>query len=437
MGASIDDYCSRHGTVLHIAIRKEQPRSVETLLGSIPRPNIECVLKGETHDSGPLTGATPLLIACTLVATESVELLLKGGANPNAKNKNGDDSVDILLRTETESEEARKCLRLLLSKPYGVSVDETNEQGQTWLHRIGEKTLVSMVEILVEAGVQFDIKDRDGYTSLAVAISKGNTLVAKYLIDQGADVNITSRSFHTILNIAVMNGSLDHVKLLRHSWADNKSFTMLRMALRIRDNLKLVEMVRYLLDEAKVTIGQYLIIQAAKMTMENYETGIWVLKFLIQHKAPLDNEGNEGRRAVHFACTAPVDEGIRALVEAGAEINVTDYFRRRPIHFAASSSSPDCIKYLLDTFQSADIDTADADDWTPLLWTARSGAKETIEQLVARGADVWARGRVYNQRKWEWSALKLMNYADNHTSLRPLLRPQIRERVDEKGRKEK
>lgn len=83
-------------------------------------------------------------------------------------------------------------------------------------------------------------------------------------------------------------------------------------------------MVRYPIDEAKVPIDKlgselaHRIIRVADMNGLYCRSGIKMLKFLIRRKAQLNVAGSQGRRAVHLACKSWWDDGIKALVDAGA-----------------------------------------------------------------------------------------------------------------------
>lgn len=105
------------------------------------------------------------------------------------------------------------------------------------------------------------------------------------------------------------------------------------------------------------------------------------------------------------------------------------------MHFAAGTDSLDStniVAYLLDHYEDMDINAADQDGWTPLMWAARSGSADIITMLVERGADVWVRGRAIGAGG-EWSVLKLMNFHDNKTDLRHSLEPKERVRVTSEG----
>lgn len=288
---------------------------------------------------------------------------------------------------------------MLLSGPYRESAArKVDKKGNTLLHKIEKKTLVSVLQLLVKAGVPVDGKNRDGYTPLAVAVQRGNEAAAKYLIECGA-----TRT-GSILHLACAKGSLSLVKLLIQEGADPNALepehdrSLLYMALHIDNEATCSQMVRYLVDEVKVLLDQpggrfkYPIIRAAHMARGADSAGLKVLKFLIRRQARFDVADDQGRRAIHVAAASGWKDGLRALVEAGVEINVRDRLGRLPIHFAASVSHQDNLEYLLGRFKDIDVDAADDDNWTSLLWAARKGALDNVIQLRERGADVWARG---------------------------------------------
>lgn len=443
-GASIDHYSS-WGTVLHCAASR-WPKTVKVLLEHDSKPDLER-LCGDDIEFKSEVGYTPLQIACQYHHLGCVELLLHAGANARFRNKNGMDALDILLQTNNYSNDLTNCLIWVLFKLEKAEADHVNTKGQTRMHMIKKRTPVSIVELLDKAKISLDRPDNDGYTPLAISIREGNMSVANYLIGRGASVNVFSPSFGSILHLAVTKGSVGLVRLLIDSGADCEAVdpkygaSLLYTALEIEDSSELQTMVKYLVDEAKVPINKlggelgYPFIKAADLTRTGDTIGVKMLKFLVRRKAQLNVTDIQGRRAVHLACTSRHADGIKSLAEAGAEVDVKDKFGRMPIHFAASVPSNSCFEYLLNTHKHMNIDAADHDGWTPLLWAARSGDANTITRLIAKNANVWARGRACGVGG-EWSALKLMNFSDLNTALREQLKPKERIRVNAEGEEE-
>lgn len=449
-GLDRDHQCI-YGSTLHMAARWGYSKSIKVLLESDPKPSLDLVygaadIFSEKADSEYIVrdelGLTALLIACQRCEPECVELLLKAGADPHFRGKDDAEASDILMRAGS-LEKSERCLRVLLSGPYKESAaQKLDKQGNTLLHQIEKKTLISVLQLLVKAGVPVDSKNRDGYTPLAIAVQRGNEAAAKYLIECGA-----SRA-SSILHSACIQGSLNLVKLLIQEGADPEATepengrSLLYTALHIDDEAARIQMVRYLVDKVKVPLDQpggqfkYPIIRAAHRARGPDSAGFKALKLLIRRKARLDVADDQGRRAVHVAAACLYKDGLSALVQAGADINVRDKLGRLPIHFAASVCFEDNLEYLLGRFEGIDINATDDDNWTPLLWASRTGSFYSAAQLRKRGADVWIRGRrrVEDSKPEDtWSALKMARFSDRLSSWYEHLTPKESTRVNSDG----
>lgn len=472
------DSPSDFGTALFIAAAAGNASTVEVLLRNDPKPDIDLVFEDRKGAKPSQVGYTALQYACKMLHTECVRLLLRAGASSSLTNRDGHDAVGIILLNtsttayKTESSDfndAQECLRLLLvSEAYYLrgsqvrttfrpgDVDKDQEQEQegrerkklhlqrcrTRLHCIRKKTPVSLVQILVEeARAPLDVQDdEDGHTPLSLAVKLGNEPVAKYLIDRGANVNVFSPAFGSILHIAVANGDIGMARLLVASGADREAVdrdfgeSLLYTALSRLNFADMPKMVRYLVDEAKVSVNKmggplrYPIIRAAYIAMlPGYppQVSTSMIKFLVRRGAARDVADTEGRRAVHLAAASYWDDELRALVGAGAAIEVRDRLGRTPLHFAAASRYPDCLLYLLNLHKPRaneavrpDVGAVDDDGWTPLMWAARSGDLESIAMLMRSQAPdvIWTKSTAQHHAG-EWSALKLLRFADRDGSL--------------------
>ncbi|KAG5799177.1 hypothetical protein H9Q69_001809 [Fusarium xylarioides] len=435
------------GTELHMAARDDELESVEILLKNEPKPDLEAMM-GDDAVNAFEVGYTPLQVACHHLAFPSAKALLQAGADPHVLTADKEDLIDILLGGQGNLGPVVELVKLLLSEPYNLPLEKVNYQIRTRLHSINGTTSLAVFRLFTESKPDLDARDYMGYTPLAVAISKSNKEIAKYLIDQGATVNTFSPKYGSILHLATSAGSLDLVKLLLKAGADpdlvdlEYGESLLYTALGIQDETKLKEMVRYLVDEAKVPINKlggklgYPILRATHRTSlrDSPYSGHQLVRFLIRRNIHLDVSDNQGRRAVHFACKSLLADSLKAFVSAGADIHSADKFGRKPIHFAASNLYNSCLDYLLETLGKTDIDDKDHDQWTPLMWAARSGL-DSVETLVERGADIWARSRSSEQRT-EWSPLKLARFAGRAKWITDILVPKELSRTKEDGSRE-
>jgi len=78
-------------------------------------------------------------------------------------------------------------------------------------------------------------------------------------------------------------------------------------------------------------------------------------------------------------------EALKALVDAGMDVNLQNRYGWTPLHIAIRRNHRDMVEYLLDN--GADIDRADAVGWTPLMESIMDNMPELCALLVKRGAD--------------------------------------------------
>jgi ankyrin repeat protein len=132
-------------------------------------------------------GATPLVDAAGLELTEMVALLLKAGADPNAR----------------------------------CSLDGSA------LHRVAraKKNRVEIAGMLLDHGGAIELRDNFGNTPLMTAAKEGRVDLVRLLLDRGANPNAKNRSNETVLHLAAE--SEDHaaevVEILLKAGADARA----------------------------------------------------------------------------------------------------------------------------------------------------------------------------------------------------------------------
>lgn len=217
-----------------------------------------------------------------------------------------------------------------------------------------------------------------------------------YLVDKGVGVNAKDNHGHTPLYIAVRYSDLHMVKYLIKKGAnvntkDNEGDTPLHIAARFAHNL---EMIKYLIENgadvrAKCNDG-YTPLHYAVRSSDNLDT----IKCLVRRGAEINAKDNSGRTplysAIHLLGTLDV---IKYLIDKGADINVRDNYGYTPLHNAASASNLEGVKYLIEegANANANINAKGNNGYTPLHFAARSANLNMVEYLVEKGADIHAK----------------------------------------------
>jgi ankyrin repeat protein len=137
-------------------------------------------------------GRTPLVAATKADRVQVARVLLEAGADPDAKD-DMQDSAFLYAGAEGLDE------ILAMTIDHGADVRSTNRFGGTALIPASEHAHVEAVRTLIAAGVPVDHVNNLGWTALHEAIVLGNgdrdhVTVVRLLLDAGADATIRDRN---------------------------------------------------------------------------------------------------------------------------------------------------------------------------------------------------------------------------------------------------
>lgn len=107
------------------------------------------------------------------------------------------------------------------------------------------------------------------------------------------------------------------------------------------------------------------------------------VEFLLKHKAPVRSRGKFGRTALMLASDIEI---IRALVDAGSEIDAVDAHQATAFHHFALYNAQAGMELLLEK-GSVLINARDREGKTPVYIAASHGYYETTDWLLKAGAD--------------------------------------------------
>ena len=326
-------------------------------------------------------GFTPLHLA---PATNIIRLLLKAGANPNAATASGITPLCLVHTREqarllieaganvhgntftTPLHHARtvEIARYLISQ--GADVNTQDRFGQTPIFT----TPSAVLQFLLTQGAEPDWNDLQGKTPLFYAPDQ---TAAKLLLEHGADVNHIARSNITPVEYVT---SKEVIRLLvRHG--GHVSTRRRNELLHEVNDPELLEL--YFKAKAKVNAFNGMG-QTALHTVKNLQCA----SLLLKHGACINQQDSRGRTPVFYVSTPDI---LLLYLEHGADLQVCDKEGATPLHYA---KNPEIIRLLLS--RGLSVHARDLQGNTPFHYQFRNLSAARI--LLEHGADVNSRNNI-------------------------------------------
>lgn len=423
-GADVNGTDKEGWTTLMLAADADQVKSIEVLLKqSNPSAKLDV-----------MTTLDPAFSAVHSAAYQgsvgALKLLLDAGADINCQRSDGVFPLGQILESGVVPSECEDIVDFMLKRKPNLGL--VDDRGNTVLHYIATDTPLSVVMRLVEEGAPVNTLNNIGYNPLALAVSRGNIAAARYLATvKGSQTTVCHPEFGSILHMAASESTVEIVRQLVRTGAEpgvvdpKYEESVLYSALGHSDRKERKKIIRYLVEEVGVDInapgGKYgypLVRVAADISWN-----VSLVKYLLHKGARPDTADSLGRTAAHWAAIRSNLDELKLLVKFGADVSVNDNFGRTPLHFAATRDAEDIVRYILERSPNgsdspSNVEAADMDGWTPLMWACRTYISGSARILVDEyKADIRVRSK-----DTEWSPLKLARFHDQNNDLTEVLK---------------
>ncbi|MGP8153868.1 MAG: ankyrin repeat domain-containing protein [Smithella sp.] len=198
---------------------------------------VELLLKKGANPNAKeeLTGWTALMDAAMAGRTQTAKMLLNNGANVDLADKDGQTALHLAMVISCHPE----TVSLLLMK--GANANAKTGNGRTPL--MYAVTCPNEINVLLKSGADVNAKDSRGFTTLMFAAKQDQIGTAKLLIAGGADINAKSSNGSTALSIAEAN---DMIIFLRQAGANGD-----KMPVQISSALSTAD-IKFLTDECLI-----------------------------------------------------------------------------------------------------------------------------------------------------------------------------------------
>lgn len=300
---------------------------------------------------------------------------------------------------------ANNLTRLEALLKQGASANAKDDHGVTALMQAAVVGSADAMKLLIDKGA--DVNAKNMYNSTALMWSVTDIKKVRLLVDHGADVNAVSKQGRTALFLAALSDhSADIVRLLIAKGANTKAVDGLGMTTLIAAAWgNDTETVRLLMDAADVnarSASQGAIAQIAETALlgATFNSNLAAVKLLLAKGANVNLASSRdklfqvkngpillgGFSPLLVAATSGPAELVKALLDAGADVNAKDVRGMTPLMLAVATDrpNPEIIRMLLD--KGADVKAKSDLGETAFDWARKIGCASTLDTLKRNGA---------------------------------------------------
>ena len=286
----------------------------------------------------------------------------------------------------------RKTRSIIFSALFflGLTVKQTlcmeeDKNGDTSLHLAVRSKNLDYIQSLCEKRVDVNAKNKEGLTPLHIAAREGFIEAIKMLLDQYADVTALDNKKQTLLHQAAFHGHLiiiqellgrDSVKGILNAQNDTGS-TALHLA-ALGGHAKIVTL--FIESDAKLGIedtdGQTPLHIAADNGREQ------IVRELGSRKTRIDinKRDNQGNTALHLAVEKQDEQMAKTLISLGANVNISNRGSQTPLNIAHVKKHMSLAGYLREHGAlTSEIFTARN---LRLIQAVKGDAEETIGEIL-------------------------------------------------------
>lgn len=352
----------------------------------LPLSAIELLLDaGSLVDRTDRAGRTATYNAAKFGRLDVLELLLSRGADPSRRASNAPGFTPLHVAAEYNQVAAVK--RLLAA---GVSPNVRNNWEDTPLMQLASmghrtETELQVVDILVAAGADVTLADKDGFTALHNANEAGQEALAQALIRHGADPNAPNRHNQSPWDRAMMDRVPSIARALCAAGADvnrpmpDSDYNWLRQFVATNN----VEWSTLLLEcGARTDIAGsdgFMPLQIA--VRHNH---VQLTRLLLDAKADVNGSTDRVGPPLRLAVNEKNKEIIRLLLDRRANTNAI-YGDVSALQLAANQADAELVRWLIDA--GANVHFMSPVSAPPLFIAAQAGSADAVEALLDAGAD--------------------------------------------------
>ncbi|MEM8583606.1 MAG: ankyrin repeat domain-containing protein, partial [Bacteroidota bacterium] len=295
-----------------------------------------------------------------------------GWTGIDLNNLSADEELRLLVRAIWQGDD--DMFRYFLERVQNLNQSAGREENFfTPLMAAASEDRVDMLEVLLARGADVNYVNTEGWTALIEAADEGSYRSAQLLLAAGADPNLKGRNtYRSAISMAASEGFPEIMELLLGAGADIDYGFPLHEAAEEGQ----LDIVRLLVEKG-VNVNELDDRRLTPLARAASEDNPSVVRYLI-------GQGAEPELGTHLPLHLAAVDGkvaaIRALLEAGADVNARDGHRRTALIYAASDGHHIAVSLLLDA--GAEINAQDGWGNTALIAAVDDNHQRVVRQLL-------------------------------------------------------
>jgi ankyrin repeat protein len=217
----------------------------------------------------------------------------------------------------------------------GADVNQTQPDGTTPLHWAVYRVDRELVTALLRKGARAQVVNRYGSSPLAEAARVANVELVAMLLEAGADANVGSEDGQTPLMLAARTGNLAVAKQLVEHGAD----------VNAREHFRDQSALMWAAAEGHADMVAFLVSKKADLTVRA-KANDWPSQITNEPRVQYRPTG--GLTSLLYAARAGCLACVKAIVEAGADVDRPNPDGMTPMMMALDNGAPAVAHYLLD-----------------------------------------------------------------------------------------
>jgi len=350
--------------------RVQQAKKNKSLFEAVKKADVEQVrlLIAEGADINAAGGdkaLTPLHLAASIGHTEVVKALLEKGAEVNVGDADGNTALYWAIGSQDE-----ETVKSLIDG--GIDVNKGAEDVHPLNLAIWNLSK-GIVEALLNAGANTDVKDSGGYTPLFYAAFFNTYDRDREMLELFLDRTEQPNTIH----MAAYKGDLEAVKTFISNGVD----------VNVKDSSGCMPLHWAVLQDSPA-VAEYLIAQGAEINEKvgNFLTPLFcanalpVIELLVSKGADINTKR---QNRLHKACRMGDKEVAEFLISKGADVNAKGSAGKTPLIYALQRGHTDVARLLI--AKGAEVNAADSQGCTPISIANNNGYAEIVNLLLQHG----------------------------------------------------